>query len=328
MEFLVFIGKRIASSTITIIVIMALAFFIINLAPGDPAILMAGEAATPEYIDNIRKAYGLDKPIHERFIIYVSNLLTGNWGYSLSYQMPVIDAIFTRLPQTLLLVGSALIIGIFVGLLLGITSATRENRLVDLLISSATLTLYSIPVFWLGLLLILAFSIYYPLFPTGGLYDIGIESNLLVLIPNILWHMVLPVTTLSTIFIATYARITRSVMIESLRSNYVIGAIAKGLPRKVVLYRYALRNALIPIIAVAGSQFGQIIAGAVLTETIYSWPGMGTLLVQALSYRDYPLITGILIFTGIAVAISNFVADLIMARIDPRVRARLIGKVY
>lgn len=328
MGFLAFVLKRVASSAVTVLVIMALTFFIINLAPGDPAVLMAGEAATPEYIDSIRKAYGLDKPLYERFVIYVSNLLMGNWGYSLSYQMPVIDAILTRLPQTLLLVGSALVIGILLGVLLGVISALRENRLIDLFISSVTLIFYSIPVFWLGLLLILTFSVYYPVFPTGGLYDIGIGNDPLVLIPNILWHMVLPVSTLSTIFIATYARITRSVMIDSLKSNYVIGAVARGLPRRIVIYRYALRNALIPIIAVAGSQFGQIITGAVLTETIYSWPGMGTMLMQALSQRDYPLITGILVFTGVAVAISNFAADLIMARIDPRVRTGLIGRVY
>ncbi len=328
MDLAIFVVKRLISSIITIAVIIAITFFIINLAPGDPAALLAGEAASPEYLNTIRKSYGLDKPLFERFYIYVVNLLMGNWGFSLSYQMQVIDAILNRLPQTLLLVGSALILGILVGTFLGVISATKENKFADILINSTTLTFYSIPVFWLGLLLILFFSVYYPVFPTGGLYDIGIDNDPLVLIPNILWHMVLPVITLSTIFVATYARISRSVMIDVLKSSYVIGATARGLPRRIVLYRYALRNALIPIIAVAGSQFGQIISGAVLTETVYSWPGMGTLLVQALSYRDYPLITGILVFTGIAVSISNFISDLAMSKLDPRVRKGLMGKVY
>jgi peptide/nickel transport system permease protein len=325
MALISFILKRLVTSFIIIFVIVLLAFIMINLAPGDPAVLLAGEAATPEYLNNIRKAYGLDKPLYERLFIYITNFLKGDWGYSLSYQMPVINAIMNRLPQTLLLVGVALTLSIIIGIFIGVISSSRAYSLLDHMLSSATLILYSIPVFWLGLMLILSFSLYLPIFPTGGMYDIGISRDPMVLIPNILWHMVLPVITLASLFTATYARITRSVMIDVLRSNYILAAIAKGIPRRRILYRHALRNALIPIIAVAGAQFGQIVAGAVLTETIYSWPGIGTLLVQAVSYRDYPLITGILLLTGIAVAISNFIADIIMARIDPRIRSRLIG---
>jgi len=326
MGFLSFMLKRISTSLFIIISIITIAFFMISLAPGDPAVLLAGEAATPEYIENIRKVYGLDKPLVDRYIIYISNFFKGEWGYSFSYQMPVINAILSRLTQTLLLVGTALTLGILIGIYIGVASANRANTLLDVGLSSLTLIFYSLPIFWLGMLLILTFSIYIPIFPAGGMFDIGISMDPMSLIPNVLWHLVLPVLTLSTIFIATYARITRSVMIDVLQSNYIVAAIAKGIPKRRVVYRHALRNALIPIIAVAGSQFGQVVAGAVLTETIYSWPGIGTLLVQAISYRDYPLVTGIFIFTAVAVSISNLVADIIMARIDPRVRAGIIGE--
>jgi len=326
MGFLSFILKRALTSLFIIISIITITFFMINLAPGDPAVLLAGEAATPEYIENIRKVYGLDRPLIDRYIIYMTSFFKGEWGYSMSYQMPVINAILSRLPQTLLLVGIALMLGILNGIYVGVISAERANSIVDVCLSSLTLLFYSLPVFWLGMMLILVFSIYIPIFPPGGMFDIGISMDPISLIPNILWHLVLPVLTLSTIFIATYARITRSVMIDVLQSNYIVAAIAKGIPRRRVIYRHALRNALIPIVAVAGSQFGQVVAGAVLTETIYSWPGIGTLLVQAVSYRDYPLVTGIFVFTAIAVSISNLVADIIMARIDPRVRAGIIGE--
>jgi len=326
MGFLSFILKRALTSLFIIISIITIAFFMINLAPGDPAVLLAGEAATPEYIENVRKVYGLDRPLIDRYIIYMTSFFKGEWGYSMSYQMPVINAILSRLPQTLLLVGIALMLGILVGIYVGVISAERANSIVDVCLSSLTLLFYSLPVFWLGMMLILVFSIYIPIFPPGGMFDIGISMDPISLIPNILWHLVLPVLTLSTIFIATYARITRSVMIDVLQSNYIVAAIAKGIPRRRVIYRHALRNALIPVVAVAGSQFGQVVAGAVLTETIYSWPGIGMLLVQAVSYRDYPLVTGIFVFTAIAVSISNLVADIIMARIDPRVRASIIGE--
>jgi peptide/nickel transport system permease protein len=186
---------------------------------------------------------------------------------------------------------------------------------------------YSLPVFWLGLILIMILSLQIPLFPTGGIIDVSvaISGNIIDKILNILWHMVLPIFTLSIIYMATYARVTRSVVMDVMKSNFIKAAIARGVPYKRILYVYALKNALIPVIAVAGAQFGLVVAGAVLTETVYSWPGIGTLLVQAVNYRDYPLVIGVLILVGISVAISNFVADLLMARIDPRIKSRLMG---
>jgi len=326
-RFLLYTFQRFLFSFAIIVAIMVLTFILINVAPGDPATLLAGEAASPQYLETVRRTYGLDKPYFERFIIYISNLLKGDWGYSLTYQAPVMDVIIQRLPQTLLLVGVALTIAIFIGIRVGIASASRPYSLLDVTLNILILGAYSLPVFWLGLLFILFFSLQLSLFPTGGIIDVNvaISGSLLDKALNMLWHMVLPVLTLSTVYMATYARVTRSVVIDVMKSNFIKAAIARGVPYKRILYTHALKNALIPVIAIAGAQFGLVVAGAVLTETVYSWPGIGTLLVQAVSYRDYPLVIGILMLVGISVAISNFVADLLMARIDPRIRSRLIG---
>lgn len=326
-KFLLYVLQRLFFSITIIIMIMILIFILINVAHGDPAELLAGEAASPQYIETIRKAYGLDKPPLERMIIYIYNLLKGDWGYSITYQAPVIIVILQRLPQTLLLVGVSLIIAIFIGIGVGIISASKPNSLLDMTLNTLILGAYSLPVFWLGLILIMILSLQIPLFPTGGIIDVSvaISGNIIDKILNILWHMVLPIFTLSIIYMATYARVTRSVVMDVMKSNFIKAAIARGVPYKRILYVYALKNALIPVIAVAGAQFGLVVAGAVLTETVYSWPGIGTLLVQAVNYRDYPLVIGVLILVGISVAISNFVADLLMARIDPRIKSRLMG---
>jgi peptide/nickel transport system permease protein len=303
-----------------------LSFAIVALAPGDPALLIAGEGASAEYIEEVRRAYGLDRPITEQALLYVTNLFKGEWGLSVAYSRPALTVILERLPQTLLLVGTALTLAIYLGIKIGVASARKSHRTMDNLLSVVTLVLYSIPVFWLGLILILAFSLYIPILPSGGMFSIGAERSLLTLIPSVIWHMILPVITLSSFFLAIYARLTRSGMMDILSSNFILAAKAKGLPQDRILYRHALRNALIPIVAVAGVQFGIVVSGVVLTETVYSWPGMGSLLVQAVSYRDYPLVTGILVITSLAVAVSNFIADLIIAYLDPRVRTQITGR--
>ncbi|MEM3640226.1 MAG: ABC transporter permease [Fervidicoccaceae archaeon] len=323
-KFTLFVLKRFIAAVLVIVAVVLISFFVINLAPGNPAVMLAGEAASPEYIKEIEKAYGFDKPIEERLAIYLERLFVGDWGYSTYYQAPVLSAILNRLPATLLLMLTALTIAIFAGVYLGAITAGRAFTKLDTVINYLGLVFYSFPAYWLALLLVLLFSLYVPLFPTGGIIDIGIEGVFQKVI-NVLWHMVLPVSTLALIFMASYLRLTRSVMIDVLSSNYIFTAIAKGLPRKRIIFKHALRNALIPVIAMAGTQFGQVIAGAVLTETIFSWPGIGSLLIQAVTFRDYPLVIGIFIMTAIATSVSNFVADILMARVDPRVRAKLMG---
>jgi len=293
---------------------------LVHLAPGDPAQLLAGEAASPDYVKLIRAEYGLDRPLPEQLATYLGNLARGNLGYSLTFSQPVLDVILGRIPQTLLLVGTAIFISITVGILLGLASARRPFSATDAVINSTTLTLYSIPTFWLGEVLILAFALQIRLFPTGGLFDVGVETNTFDLMANVAWHMVLPVLTLSALFLASYARLTRAGLFESLRMNYIVQARAKGVSEKDILNRHALRNALLPVITVAGIQIGYAVGGVVLTENVFSWPGIGTLLVLAVSYRDYPLVTGIFLISAISVAVANLIADMIYGIVDPRIK--------
>jgi peptide/nickel transport system permease protein len=293
----------------------------IKLAPGDPAVLLGGEGATPQYLDVIRQEYGLNLPLTQQLLIYFEHLLTGNLGYSITYGQPVVTVIMERLPNTLLLVGTALVFSIILGVILGILAAAKPYSIRDRIISSLSLILYSTPVFVTGLILIYVFVIKVHLFPPGGMFSIGSQTNSLALSASIAYHMVLPVLALSTFFLATYTLLTRSGLIEALNMNYVTMARAKGVSERRILTVHALRNALLPIVTVVGVQLGLIVTGAVLTENIFSWPGIGTLLIQAVEYRDFPLVTGIFIFTAISVAISNLAADIVYGIVDPRIRS-------
>jgi len=315
-----YIAKRAVFSVVVVFVVAILSFTIIRLAPGDPATLLAGEAASPDYVQAIRAEYGLDQPLPVQLVTYLSDLARGNLGYSLTFSRPVINVILERLPQTILLVGTALCFAIVVGVLMGITSAKNPNSLEDGILTAVTLTLYSIPVFWLGLVMIMGLALWIPIFPTGGLFDVGVQLNPPQFILNVGWHLVLPALTLSAFFLATYARLTRAGLLEAMGMNYVVQARAKGVRQRDVLYHHALKNALLPIITVAGIQIGLIVGGVVLTESVYSWPGIGSLLIMAVSYRDYPLVTGIFLITAISVAISNLAADIIIGLVDPRIR--------
>jgi len=315
-----YIAKRAALSTVVVLTVALLAVVLVRLAPGDPAELLAGEGASVEYVKMIRAEYGLDRPLTEQLAIYFRNLLMGNLGFSISFSRPVIDVIMERVPQTLLLAGTAIFFAVVIGIVLGISAAKKPYSLRDGLINGISLTLFSIPVFWLGMVLIFGLSLRVRLFPTGGLFDVGVEGNLPNLVVNVGWHLVLPALTLCSYFLATYARLTRAGLLEALGMNYIVAARAKGVSEHDVLYRHALRNALLPVITIAGIQIGLMVGGVVLTEGVFSWPGVGSLLIMAVSYRDYPLVTGIFFITAISVAVSNLVADMVYAMVDPRIR--------
>ncbi|MEM3073205.1 MAG: ABC transporter permease, partial [Nitrososphaerales archaeon] len=224
MTFLRFVVRRAVFSAVVVLVVVILTFGLIRLAPGDPAELLAGEAASPEYVKRVREDYGLDRPVYEQLIIYLSGIIRGDLGFSISFSRPVLDVILERLPQTMLLVGSAITIALVVGILLGILSARRAFKVQDTVITAVTLTLYSTPVFWLGMMLILLFSLWIPIFPTGGYFDVGVEKNLTEFILNVSWHLILPACTLSVFFLALYTRLTRAGLLDALSSNYIIGA--------------------------------------------------------------------------------------------------------
>ena len=301
-----YIIKRLISTIPVLIGISLLLFFMLRMLPGDPAQVLAGQMATPEEIENIRHQLGLDRPIYEQYAVYLSRLVRLDLGRSARTQNPVIDEIWARLPNTLLLASVAITLACLFGIPAGIISAVRPYSWVDYLVTLSALFGISMPVFWLGLMLVVLFSIMLKWLPAGGTGS---------------WqHVILPSITLAAFVVAFIARMTRSTLIETLSQDFTTTARSKGLPEKVVIVKHALRNALIPIITVVGLQFGLLLGGAVLTETVFAWPGLGRLIVDSILARDYPMIQGAILIFGLLYVFVNLIIDLVYAFVDPRIR--------
>ena len=298
--------KRLLSTIPVLIGISLLLFFMLRMLPGDPAQVLAGQMATPEEIENIRHQLGLDRPIYEQYAVYMSHLVRLDLGRSARTQNPVIDEIWARLPNTLLLAVVAITLACLFGIPAGIISAVRPYSWIDYLVTMSALFGISMPVFWLGLMLVVLFAVILHWLPAGGTGS---------------WqHVVLPAVTLASFVVAFIARMTRSTMLETLSQDFTTTARSKGLKEKVVIIKHALKNALIPIITVIGLQFGLLLGGAVLTETVFAWPGLGRLLYDSISARDYPMIQGVILIFGLLYIFVNLVVDLIYAFVDPRIR--------
>lgn len=298
--------KRLISTIPVLIGISLLLFFMLRLLPGDPAQVLAGQMATPAEIENIRKQLGLDRPIYEQYAAYLGRLARLDLGRSARTQNPVLDEIWARLPNTLLLAVVAITLACLFGIPAGIISAVRPYSWIDYLVTTAALFGMSMPVFWLGLMLVVVFSIILKWLPAGGTGS---------------WqHVVLPSITLAAFVVAFIARMTRSTMIETLSQDFTTTARSKGLQERVVVIKHALKNAMIPIITVVGLQFGLLLGGAVLTETVFAWPGLGRLIVDSILARDYPVIQGAILIFGLLYIMVNLAVDMIYALVDPRIR--------
>jgi peptide/nickel transport system permease protein len=298
--------KRIFSTIPVLIGISLLLFFMLRMLPGDPAQVLAGQMATPEEIENIRHQLGLDRPIYEQYAAYLSRLARLDLGRSARTQNPVLDEIWARLPNTLLLAVVAIGLACILGIPAGIISAVRPYSWIDYVVTISALFGMSMPVFWLGLMLVVVFSIILKWLPAGGTGS---------------WqHVVLPSITLAAVVVAFIARMTRSTMIETLSQDFTTTARSKGLQERVVVIKHALKNAMIPIITVVGLQFGLLLGGAVLTETVFAWPGLGRLIVDSILARDYPVIQGAILMFGLLYIMVNLVVDMIYALVDPRIR--------
>lgn len=318
------IAKRIAYAIPTILFVITLNFFLIHLSPGDPIVILAGEQATdPEYLDMMRQRYGLDRPLYVQFVMYLGKVVCGDLGFSWRYKETVLGLIMDRLPATLLLTVSSIIFATIVGIILGVHASRKPYSLSDNIITITSLIGYSMPIFWLGLMFILIFSINLNLFPAGGLRTIGAPLAGINLFIDILHHSILPIIVLGTNSLALVARLTRGNMLEVLGMDYILTARSKGLTESAVLYKHALKNVMLPIVTVVGLQARWLFAGAILTETIFSWPGMGRLMYESLLFRDYPTILGVLIITTILVIIANLIADIFYSSLDPRIRYRV-----
>ncbi len=303
--------RRLLTTLPVLWVVVTVVFFMIHLLPGDPIVQMLGDGATAADIAGLRHAYGLDQPLGTQYLRYWSGLLHGDLGQSLRLHDSVLHLILQRYPYTLALALAAALIGIGLAIPAGVASASRANRWPDRAVGFVSLAGLSVPNFALGPILILIFSIDMGMFPVSGA---GVGAA------EFLRHLVLPAFTLGSGLAAILTRMIRSSMLEELGQDYIRTARAKGLPESVVVYRHALRNALNPVLTVIGLQFGSLLAGAIVTETIFAWPGLGRLTLTAISNRDYALVQGCILSIGLSYALVNLLTDSVYAMVDPRMR--------
>ncbi len=306
MSLVRYLCKRVYHSIPTFIGALLFMFILVRVLPGDPARLIAGPEALEQDVERIREQLGLNKPLHEQFVDYVVTLIRGDLGKSIKFRTPVINEVLARLPYTVALAFVAEAIAIAVALPLGIISALRPNSKLTYVTSVLSLLGASAPTFWVALMFIYIFSVNLRILPSSGADS-----------PR---HIILPAATLSLLLMGNLTRITRSSVIEALNSNHILTAIAKGLRERAILMRHVLKNSMIPIVTLMGLQIGSLLGGAIITETVYAWPGIGSLLIDSIFFRDYTLIQGIILFIVLAFIVINIVVDVIYAFIDPRIR--------
>lgn len=300
-----YVLRRIVQSVIVLVGALVISFLILRIVPGDPAVMMLSDLATPDEIARVRIALGVDQSVWIQFGIYVKQILTGDFGVSYRSQTPALSLVLGYLPATFQLAIAALLITIGISVPFGAVAAVRKGSWIDNLLSGLALIGQSVPVFWLGIMLILIFSVQLRWLPTSG------RGGIL--------HLVLPAVTLAAAQVALVARIMRSSMLEVIRQDYVRTARAKGLSEKVIVMRHALRNALAPVVTVLGLQIGNLLGGAIITETVFGWPGAGNLLVNSIGARDYPVVQTMIVISALIFVITNLIVDIIYVMLDPRV---------
>lgn len=308
-----YILKRILGAIPILVIVGVCAFFLIHLIPGDPALVMLGIEATPEQVEVVRQEMGLNKPLHIQLLVWFSKIARGDLGNSYFLHRPVTEAIGERLPATVALSVLALVFGVIIGVPAGIIAAVKQDSWIDQLVMTFALAGVSMPSFWLGLTLMMIFAVQLGYFPTGGY--VPVTENLVEGIR----HMVLPVMSLGFMQAALVARMTRSSMLEVLRQDYIRTARAKGISDRVVILKHALRNAAVPILTVTGTGFGVLLGGSAITETVFTYPGIGRLVILAVQRRDYPLVQGVILTTALLCVLVNIAVDIAYSFVDPRI---------
>ena len=316
--------RRLLQAVPTVLVIVALNFLLLQLAPGDAADVLAGEAgsATPEFMAQLREKFGLDKPVGIQLLLYMKQIVTFDLGYSFRHSMPVADLILSRLGPTLLLMVTVFVVAVGAGALLGSLAARNLNRWQDNMISMLTVLAYATPVFWAGLMLIVVFSIRLGWFPTSGMQQVAAFHEGAAKLRDIAHHLVLPAVTLTMFYMALYTRLMRASVLEQSSMDYVVTARAKGLTESQIARRHVLRNALLPVVTMAGVQAGAMLGGAVVVETVFAWPGLGLLAYESLFARDLNLLLGIFFVSTCLVVLVNLLVDLAYSFLDPRIELR------
>jgi peptide/nickel transport system permease protein len=318
---------KVLQSFLTLFFVLTFNFFLFRIMPGDPvALLLRGTSAiTPEVIAELEKDLGLDQPLPQQFVTYLGDTLTGNWGLSLQTGEPVTSMIADGIGPTVLLVGLSTIASAIIGVLIGIYGGWRRGSRFDLGSTGVTLVAYAMPEFWLGILLLLAFAggvgPFPALFPTGGYSTPGADLTGLSHWVDVLNHMVLPFVTLTIAYVGEYSLIMRSSMLDVVGDDYLTTARAKGLRDRQVMWRHAVRNAMLPTFTVTMLSLGFVFAGAITVEYVFSWPGLGLATVEAIDSKDFPMLQGLFLLFSVAVIVFNLAADLLYPKLDPRVRA-------
>ncbi|MEZ4860790.1 MAG: ABC transporter permease [Caldilineaceae bacterium] len=329
-----YIARRLVALIPVMLGVSIVVFALIRMIPGDPVIVMLGERARPEDIERVREEMGFNRPIYEQYFEWMGRVLRGDLGTSIINRTEVMDELKYRLSATIEMIVVGMIIGMIIGISIGIISALRRNTWIDLVATVGALIGVSMPIYWLALILVYALAVNRQIFPPSARLDVNLDvtrhtgfmliDTLLMgdfrLFLNALWHLILPSFVLSTVIMPILARLTRASMLEVMRQDYVRTADAKGLKRRVVIVRHALKNALLPIVTVVGLQLGGLLGGAILTETIFSWPGMGLWTYRAILSRDYPIVQGSVLVSATIYVVVNLLVDISYAYLDPRIR--------
>ncbi|HEX2723092.1 MAG TPA: ABC transporter permease [Gemmatimonadaceae bacterium] len=319
----VFLARRVAQGLVVVALAATLVFFLIHFAPGDPfGAAMENPSISEAVRESWRRTYGLDRPLGEQYVRYVASVFRGDLGFSFSHQRPVVDALSDAIPNTLLLMVTGLVGGFVIGIGSALAQVKNRGGLVDRAIAAVSLTFFSVPDFWLALLVLVAFSYWLHLFPIGGAIDPLVHDSLGAAgrFADRLKHLLLPAATLTLLYFPLIGRHQKAALLDVMSSEYVTTARAKGVAERVVINRHALRNALLPIIALVGIAFPALLTGAVFVEKVFSWPGMGLLIVGAINSRDYPLLTGAVIVGSVFVVTGSLLADILYRKFDPRLR--------
>jgi peptide/nickel transport system permease protein len=313
-----FLVRRCIEMVITLVLASGLLFAILNLAPGGPFDASSRRIQDPTYLQNLNKLIGLDKPLHERYIAWVKGVARGDLGesWTIARGQSVNKIIGSRLPNTVMLMTTGLVFSLLIAIVIGTISAVRQYSLLDNVFTAFSFFGISIPAFWFGLIMLKFFGLELKLFPVGGLYTVGKQDDFL----DRLWHLILPMIVLSLLQVAQWSRFLRSSLLETLRQDYIRTARAKGQVERIVLFRHAFRNALIPLVTVIALAIPTLFGGAIFTETIFNWPGMGQLLIGAVGALDWPVAMGVVIITAGLTIVANFLADIAYVYVDPRIR--------
>jgi len=315
--------KRIGYALILLLAVIVLNFLLIHISPGDPVETIAGSMGgmTEELKEELRRQFGLDKPFIVQLGIYLGKIVQGDFGFSYYFNTPVSKLIIERLPATVLLVVVAVLASFLIGTFMGTLAARKPNGFLSQVVTVLSIVGYSAPVFWTGIILIILLASKYPIFPVSDMRVSGSEATGIAGVLEVLHHLVLPAFTLAFVYIAQYSRLARASMMETLSADYIRTARAKGLSEVLVLYKHGLRNSVLPVLTMLGMQFGNVLAGAILVETVFNWPGLGRLAFDSVLRRDYPTLLGILFFASLLVVVMNQVTDWLYRVVDPRIKS-------